>query len=264
MSVLSSEIKANFEGHLAKGSVEQELLGVIDLERIPAHVAIIMDGNGRWAQRRRLPRVAGHRAGIQAVRDTVETAARLKMKVLTLYAFSVENWKRPAGEVATLMSLLKEFLKKELKTLLRNDIRFETLGRISELDPGIQKELAAARARTKANSGLLFNVALNYGGRAELVDAFRLLLARHHNGARQEVSEDSISECLYTAGLPDPDLLIRTSGELRISNFLLWQIAYSEIWVTDTLWPDFRAKDFFHAIIAYQKRDRRYGGLSTQ
>jgi undecaprenyl diphosphate synthase len=263
MSVLN-EIRANFEGLLAKDSVERELLEQIDLQRIPQHVAIIMDGNGRWAQKRRLPRVAGHRAGIQAVRDTVETAARLKMKVLTLYAFSVENWKRPAGEVATLMSLLKEFLRKELKTLMRNDIRFETLGRISELDPSIQKELAIAKAKTQANSGLLFNVALNYGGRAELVDAFRLLLARQTNGGKPEISEAAISRCLYTAGLPDPDLLVRTSGELRVSNFLLWQIAYSEIWVTDTLWPDFRAKDFFEAIIAYQKRDRRYGGLSTR
>jgi undecaprenyl diphosphate synthase len=266
MSVLSREIRTNFEGHLKKGSVEEELFQQIDCQRIPRHVAVIMDGNGRWAQKRRLPRVAGHRAGIHSVRETVETAARLKMQVLTLYAFSVENWKRPAGEVATLMRLLKEFLKKELKTLLRNNIRFETLGRINELDPSIQKELALAKARTAENTGLLFNVALNYGGRAELVDAVNLLLDRkaNNNGSTLEVDEATLASCLYTSGLPDPDLMVRTSGELRISNFLLWQIAYAEIWVTDTLWPDFRMKDFFEAIVAYQKRDRRYGGLSTQ
>jgi undecaprenyl diphosphate synthase len=164
------------------------------------------------------------------------------------------------------MRLLKEFLKKELKTLLKNNIRFETLGRITELDHSIQKELALAKARTAENTGLLFNVALNYGGRAELVDAVKLLLDRkaHNNGSNPEVDEEMFASCLYTAGLPDPDLMVRTSGELRISNFLLWQIAYAEIWVTDTLWPDFRMKDFFEAIVAYQKRDRRYGGLSTQ
>jgi undecaprenyl diphosphate synthase len=225
-----------------------------------------MDGNGRWAQKRRLPRVSGHRAGIESVREVVETAARLKLKVLTLYAFSVENWKRPVIEVYTLMGLLKEFLRKELKTLLQNNIRFETLGRISELEASIQAELQTAKRKTAQNTGLLFNVALNYGGRAELVDAFKALMDRQilGNGKKNEVTEELISNHLYTAGLPDPDLLIRTSGELRISNFLLWQIAYAEIWVTDTLWPDFRKKDFFEAIIAYQKRERRYGGLSTQ
>jgi undecaprenyl diphosphate synthase len=266
MPVLTTQIQANFAGHLKRGSVEEQLFQQIDLDRIPQHVAIIMDGNGRWAQKRRLPRVAGHRAGIQSVRDAVETAARLRMKVLTLYAFSVENWKRPAAEISTLMGLLKEFLKKELKTLLKNDIKFETLGRTFELDPAIQEELQIAKDKTASNSGLLFNVALNYGGRAELVDAFKLLLRKqlNANGNRSEITEEVISNSLYTAGLPDPDLLIRTSGELRISNFLLWQIAYSEIWVTNTLWPDFRKKDFFEAIIAYQKRERRYGGLSTQ
>ena len=266
MPVLTSQIQANFASHIKPGSIEEQLFNQVDLERIPQHVAIIMDGNGRWAQKRRLPRVAGHRAGIQSVREAVETAARLRMRVLTLYAFSVENWKRPAAEVATLMGLLKEFLRKELKTLLKNNIRFETLGRICELDPTIQEELQIAKDRTVANSGLLFNVALNYGGRAELVDAFKLLMEKHlsGNGDRHEITEEAISASLYTAGQPDPDLLIRTSGELRISNFLLWQIAYSEIWVTQTLWPDFRMKDFFEAVIAYQKRERRYGGLSHQ
>ena len=243
-----------------------KLLDQIDKNSLPRHIAIIMDGNGRWAQKRRLPRVAGHRAGIYSVRETVQTAARFKMDVLTLYAFSVENWKRPVGEVSTLMSLLKEFLKKEIKTLTKNNIRFETIGRTGELDPEIQKELQIAKAKTAQNSGLLFNVALNYGGRAELVDAFKRLLEKeaHSNGRKIEITEETISECLYTSGLPDPDLMVRTSGELRVSNFLLWQIAYAEIWVTDTLWPDFRKKHFFEAIIDYQKRDRRYGGLSIQ
>jgi undecaprenyl diphosphate synthase len=264
MPVLTSQIQADFASHIKAGSIEEQLFNQIDLKRIPQHVAIIMDGNGRWAQKRRLPRVAGHRAGIQSVREAVETAARLRLRILTLYAFSVENWKRPAAEVSTLMGLLKEFLRKELKTLLKNNIRFETLGRICELDSTIQEELQTAKDRTAANSGLLFNVALNYGGRAELVDAFKLLMQKHlnGNGDRSDITEEAISRSLYTAGLPDPDLLIRTSGELRISNFLLWQIAYSEIWVTNTLWPDFRTKDFFEAIVSYQKRERRYGGLS--
>jgi len=196
----------------------------------------------------------------------VETASRLNLPVLTLYAFSVENWKRPASEVSTLMMLLKEFLNQELKALLHNNVRFQTLGRISELDPSIQQDLARAQEQTAHNSGLRFNVALNYGGRAELVDAFRLLLNQGLTGQLRadELSEKTVSDCLYTAGMPDPDLLIRTSGELRISNFLLWQIAYAEIWVTETLWPDFRMKDFFEALIAYQNRDRRYGGLSNR
>ncbi|MFN8005883.1 MAG: isoprenyl transferase [Terriglobia bacterium] len=266
MSTLTNEITGNFSGHLKAGSAEKRLFEQLELDRIPRHIAIIMDGNGRWAQKRRLPRVAGHRAGIVSVRETVETAARLKVQVLTLYAFSVENWKRPAKEVSTLMSLLKEFLRKELKTLMQNNIRFATLGRIGELDPEIQKELEMTRAKTAGNDGMLFNVALNYGGRAELVDAFKTLLEKSPNGKGRplDITEESIAACLYTAGLPDPDLMIRTSGELRVSNFLLWQIAYSEIWVTETLWPDFRKKDFFEAIIAYQKRERRYGGLATQ
>jgi undecaprenyl diphosphate synthase len=266
MSTLTEQITGNFKGHLKTGTVEKRLFEQLELERIPRHVAIIMDGNGRWAQKRRLPRVAGHRAGIVSVRETVETAARLKVQVLTLYAFSVENWKRPAGEVSTLMSLLKEFLRKELRTLMKNNIRFATLGRISELDPEIQKELELAKSRTARNDGMVFNVALNYGGRAELVDAFKRLIEKTPNGKGHpvEITEESIAACLYTAGLPDPDLMIRTSGELRVSNFLLWQIAYAEIWVTETLWPDFRKKDFFEGIIAYQKRERRYGGLATK
>ncbi len=265
MSATSREIRANFAPHWREDEEDRRLFEQLDLDSIPQHVAIIMDGNGRWAKKRRLPRVAGHRAGIQSVREAVETATRLNLRILTLYAFSIENWKRPRSEVATLMNLLKEYLNKEIANLMKNDIRFDTLGRIQELDPSIQRELRWAREKTSRNRGLLFNVALNYGGRAEIVDAFNTLWRRRTNGDHHPaaIDEQSIADCLYTAGQPDPDLLIRTSGELRISNFLLWQIAYAEIWVTKTLWPDFRRKDFFEAVLSYQARERRYGGLAT-
>jgi undecaprenyl diphosphate synthase len=243
------------------GSPEASLARQVDFGRLPAHVAIIMDGNGRWAAKRHLPRVEGHRAGIDAVRDAVETSARLGIGVLTLYAFSVENWKRPRAEVTTLMTLLKRYLRLELDTLLRNDIRFKVIGRPDELAPGVRKELALAAERTAGNSGMQFNIALNYGGRAEIVDAARRLIESGVPAA--DVDEQRLAACLYTAGQPDPDLLIRTSGEMRVSNFLLWQIAYAEIWVTDTLWPDFRCRHLLEAVVAYQKRDRRYGGIEA-
>ena len=266
MSYVSRKIQTNFAPCLKDNTEDQQLLEKLDLETIPQHVAIIMDGNGRWAQKRRLPRVAGHRAGIQSVKEVVKTAARLKLKILTLYAFSIENWKRPRTEITMLMRLLKEFLNGELSTLMDNNIKFNTIGRTEELAPSIQQELEVAKTKTSQNRGLLFNVALNYGGRAELVDAFKDLWEKKQNDIQNNLNlnEQAIADCLYTAGLPDPDLLIRTSGELRISNFLLWQIAYSEIWVTKTLWPDFRKKDFFEAILSYQSRERRYGGLSTE
>jgi undecaprenyl diphosphate synthase len=244
------------------GSPEEALLRQVRFDRLPEHVAIIMDGNGRWASSRRLPRVEGHRAGIQAVRESVETSARLGIGVLTLYAFSVENWKRPASEVSTLMSLLKRYLRMELGTLLKNNIRFRVVGRREELAPDIQRELAEAEAETAGNTGMRFNIALNYGGRAEIVDAVRRAIAERIKV--EDLDEARFSELLYTAGLPDPDLLIRTSGELRVSNFLLWQIAYAEIWVTETLWPDFTKRDLLEAIIGYQKRERRYGGISDK
>jgi undecaprenyl diphosphate synthase len=231
----------------------------INFERLPAHVAIIMDGNGRWASQRHLPRVEGHRAGIAAVREVVEASARLGIEVLTLYAFSVENWKRPRAEVATLMALLKRYLRLELGTLIDNNIRFTVIGRQDELDPDVRDELAEAVRRTSVNTGMLFNIALNYGGRAEIVDAARRIL--REGLAPDTLDEQRFAEFLYTAGQPDPDLLIRTSGEMRVSNFLLWQIAYAEIWVTDTLWPDFRAQHLLEALLAYQKRERRYGGI---
>jgi undecaprenyl diphosphate synthase len=244
-------------------SEEQSLLRVIDFSRLPRHVAIIMDGNGRWAKLRHKQRVEGHRAGIASVRDVVETAARLGLQVLTLYAFSVENWKRPKSEVSTLMGLLKRYLRLELDTLLKNNIRFQVIGRSEDLSPEIREELARAMQRTSGNTGLLFNIALNYGGRAEITDAVRRLVRDFAAQGRppDDIDEASLSSYLYTAGQPDPDLLIRTSGEMRISNFLLWQIAYAEIWVTDVLWPDFRRKHLLQAIADYQKRERRYGGI---
>jgi undecaprenyl diphosphate synthase len=246
------------------GTDEEDLLRVIDFDRLPRHVAVIMDGNGRWAQLRNKNRVEGHRAGIDAVRDTVETAARLGIEVLTLYAFSIENWKRPESEVSVLMGLLKHYLRSELDTLLKNNIRFRVVGRGDELAPDVREELARAEERTAPATGLQFNIALNYGGRAEITDAVRRLFAELLRDGRSpdDVDEQAISRHLYTAGQPDPDLLIRTSGELRVSNFLLWQIAYSEIWVTDVLWPDFRRRHLLQAIADFQKRERRYGGIA--
>jgi len=244
---------------VSPGSPEEALAKQVKFDRLPQHVAVIMDGNGRWAAQRHLPRVEGHRAGIDSVRDIVESSARIGIKVLTLYAFSVENWKRPPTEVSTLMMLLKRYVRLELNTLLRNNIRFKVIGRAEDLAKDIQQELRAAEVKTSTNTGMQFNIALNYGGRAEIIEATRRMLA---SGVRPEdVDEASFGAFLYTAGQPDPDLLIRTSGEMRVSNFLLWQIAYAEIWVTDTLWPDFRHRDLLEAIVAYQKRDRRYGGI---
>ena len=241
------------------GSADETLARQVNFEQLPAHVAIIMDGNGRWAAQRHLPRVEGHRAGIDSVRDVVETSARLGIGVLTLYAFSVENWKRPKAEVATLMTLLKRYIRLELSTLLKNNIRFRVIGRAEELATDVQDELRIGEQKTAANTGMLFNIALNYGGRAEIVDAVRRVLSSKMDPA--DLDEKRFSEFLYTANQPDPDLLIRTSGEMRVSNFLLWQIAYSEIWVTETLWPDFRRRDLLEAVVAYQKRERRYGGI---
>ena len=241
------------------GSPDEQLARQVNFEQRPAHLAIIMDGHGRWAAQRHLPRVEGHRAGIDSVRDVVETSARLGIEVLTLYAFSVENWKRPRAEINTLMMLLKRYIRLELSTLLQNNIRFHVIGRPEELAPDVQDELEIGIAKTAANTGMLFNIALNYGGRAEIVDAARRAIAA--GISVEDLDEARFSSLLYTAGQPDPDLLIRTSGEMRISNFLLWQIAYSEIWVTETLWPDFRRRDLLDAVVAYQKRERRYGGI---
>ncbi len=257
-------MKALFEVVRA-GEPDWELAQAIDPTRLPAHIAIIMDGNGRWAGRRMLPRVAGHKAGIGPVRSTVETCARLGVKVLTLYAFSIENWKRPRAEVETLWRLLRYYLRQELPDLQKNDIRLQAIGRVDALPPQVRRELESAVEATSENRGLVVNLAINYGGRAEIVDAVNAILemARLDGSIDNlKLDEDLISTSLYTASCPDPDLLIRTSGEMRISNFLLWQIAYAELYVTETLWPDFSRADLLRAVLEYQKRDRRYGGLS--
>ncbi len=251
---------------LSPGSEEWRLAGLLDPARLPAHVAIIMDGNGRWAKTRGLPRVAGHKAGVEPVREVVETCARLGLQCLTLYAFSIENWKRPRAEVDTLWRLLRYYLKAELPRLVRNNIRLHVIGRPESLPAAAYEELQDTVARTASNTGLRLNLAINYGGRAEIVDACNRMVQdarRAGNIEKLTVTEESLSANLYTAGTPDPDLLIRTSGEMRISNFLLWQIAYAELYVTETLWPDFRQADLLRAIAEYQKRDRRFGGLTA-
>jgi undecaprenyl diphosphate synthase len=245
------------------GSPEAALLAEIDRSRLPLHVAVIMDGNGRWAEQRGLPRIEGHRAGVTAVRDVVESAARLGIGHLTLYAFSVENWKRPKAEVWTLMNLLKEFVRREQATLVRNDIRFEPIGRWRELDPSVVAALERAVAVTRDCRGMRFNIALNYSGRCEIVDACRKIVGDWAAGKPVEIDEATLSGSLYTAGQPDPDLLVRTSGELRVSNFLLWQIAYAEIWVTPVYWPDFRRRHLFESIVEFQRRVRRFGGVEA-
>ena len=249
-------------------SEESRLLEKLDLTRLPRHVAVIMDGNGRWAQKRHLPRIAGHRQGTQSARTTIETCARLRIEALTLYAFSVENWRRPKTEIDFLMQLLREYLKKEMPLLQKNEIRMRFLGRIHELPAGVQKDVREAEEKTAGNKGMVLCVALNYGGRAEIVDAMNAVLKesaalKEENGSpvASPITEEHLSRHLYTEGLPDPDLLIRTSGEMRVSNFLLWQIAYAEIFVTETLWPDFNRARLLEALVEFQKRERRYGGI---
>jgi len=242
-----------------------KLVETIDWTRLPRHVAIIMDGNGRWAKERDLPRVEGHRAGITAVREAVETAARTGLGALTLYAFSVENWKRPAAEIDALMELLKEYLGRELPTLLRHSIRFTAIGRLEGLPEDVQSDIRDATMATAGNTGMRFVIALNYGGRSELVDAMHGAMGDIRSGklAADEFDEHKLAEYLYTRDLPELDLLIRTSGELRVSNFLLYQIAYAEIWVTEKLWPDFRRTDLLQAVADFQHRERRYGSVGS-
>jgi undecaprenyl diphosphate synthase len=225
-----------------------------------------MDGNGRWAKRRNLHRVAGHRAGAEAVRVTVETCARMGIRVLTLYAFSAENWKRPRTEVDTLWRLLRHYIRQELPSLQKSNIRLTVIGRLEALPPVARLELDAAERATASNDGLRVNLALNYGGRNELVDACNAILDEARAAGRLgylRVDDAAIASHLYTANMPDPDLLIRTSGEMRISNFLLWQIAYAELYVTEVLWPDFQRTDLLRAVLAYQRRHRRFGGLGA-
>jgi len=250
----------------APGTSDRELLDRLDLDRLPQHLAIIMDGNGRWAQARHLPRVEGHRAGIRAVRETVETTARLDIDVVTLYAFSTENWKRPRHEVLTLMRLLKEYINRELDIFRDNNLRLRPIGRLDQLDASVQRELSRAVEATSSCTGPVVQIALNYSGRQELTDMVRTAVSRSSDGdlRPEDIDESWIADHLTTRGLPDPDLLIRTSGEQRISNFLLWQIAYAEIYFSPVLWPDFSKAELFRALLEYQKRDRRFGGLSPK
>ena len=231
----------------------------LDPSRLPRHVAIIMDGNGRWAKARSLPRIAGHRAGVESVREAVRACGELGVEALTLYAFSTENWLRPKTEVRELMRLLCWALKGEVLELDRSNVRLRVSGRTSELSPQVRSELERSVDKLKGNTGLILNLALNYGGRQELVDAFNALLKE----GVASVDEAAVSRSLYTAGLPDPDLVIRTSGELRVSNFLLWQLAYAELYVTPVLWPDFRRPDLMEALADYQRRERRFGRTSA-
>jgi undecaprenyl diphosphate synthase len=251
---------------LKPGDRDRELALSLDPERLPRHIAVIMDGNGRWAKKRNLPRIAGHKAGVAPVRMAVETCAQIGVAALTLYAFSAENWKRPRTEVDMLWRLLRFYLRRELAELDRNGIRLQASGRIDALPARVQDELAYVEQATAKNVGMRLNLAINYSGRAEIVDAVNAILQR----ARLEgtlstlrIDEESVSKNLYSPELPDPDLLIRTSGEMRVSNFLLWEIAYAELFVTETFWPDFNRRELLTAILDYQKRDRRFGGLST-
>jgi undecaprenyl diphosphate synthase len=243
---------------------EAEIYARLDPERLPHHIAIIMDGNGRWAKRRHLPRIAGHRSGVAAVRSTIETATRIGIPALTLYSFSTENWKRPKTEVSFLMNLLRRYLKMEVPTMMENNIRLQYIGRQHEMPPEVQERMTWAREATAHNTGMVLTLALNYGSRTELVDCFNALLGEaSRNGGIEhlKIDERAIARHLYTNGLPDLDLLIRTSGEMRLSNCLLWQVAYAEIYVTETLWPDFRGANLLEAVEAFQKRERRFGGL---
>ena len=239
----------------------------LDPGKIPAHIAIIMDGNGRWAKRRGLPRFAGHKAGVSRVRSVVEDCSRLGVQALTLYAFSAENWKRPRTEVDMLWRLLRFYLRHELEDLQKNDIRLQSSGRVEALPARVYEELRAVERATARNRGMRLNLAINYSARHELVDAVNAIVDEARIDGRLSeltIDEEMISRRLYTAELPEPDLLIRTSGEMRVSNFLLWQIAYAELYVTDTLWPDFDREELHRAILDYQKRERRFGGLSDQ
>jgi undecaprenyl diphosphate synthase len=230
---------------------------------LPVHVAIIMDGNGRWAKQRSLPRVEGHRQGAESVRAVVRAAGEVGIKYLTVYAFSVENWSRPKDEVAMLMKYLARFLKSEIGELNRNNVRLEAIGQIYRLPESVQDQLARTRAALAKNNGLTLILALSYGGRQEIVDATREIASKVKQGALEpaEINEQVIAQHLYTRSYPDPDLLIRTSGEMRVSNFMLWQISYTELVVTPTLWPDFRKPDLFAALEEYTRRHRRFGAL---
>jgi undecaprenyl diphosphate synthase len=253
----------NLKEFIEPGSEEAALADQIDFARLPRHIAIIMDGNGRWAKKRNLPRVEGHKAGSKSVREVVETCARIGIKYLTLYAFSKENWKRPRSEISTLWRLLEDYLKKDYKVLKKNQLRLKVIGQREALPASVQKELARVENLTKDYDRMTIIMALNYGGRAEIVEAVKNIF--HDNSTEiNTLDEDKFSRYLFTAEIPDPDLLIRTSGEMRVSNFLLWQIAYSEIWITPEFWPDFRKKHLLQALLDYQRRERRFGDIRAR
>ncbi|CAM2069961.1 polyprenyl diphosphate synthase [Sulfidibacter corallicola] len=247
------------ESRLALTDEEASLYSQIDKQNLPKHIAIIMDGNGRWAKKRDFSRIKGHKSAIPAVRQTVEGCVDLGIEHLTLYAFSTENWKRPPQETGTLMALLRQFLRLELKAVRKHSLRVKVIGAIHELSPGIQKDLKTVFDGCSKNTGMCFNIAINYSGRMDILHGFKTAMAAGVDP--ESLTEQSFKPFLSTAGQPDPDLVIRTSGEMRISNFLLWQIAYSEIWVTPTLWPDFRRGDLYRAVLDYQARHRRFGGI---
>lgn len=242
---------------------EANLLKLINPEKLPKHIAIIMDGNGRWAKQQGLLRVMGHKAGIEAIKDIITVCSDIGIRVLTLYAFSVENWHRPKIEVNSLMKLLKIFLRNEINELQRKNVKVMAIGRIQELPLFAQQEIYSAIEKTKNNTGLILNLALNYSGRVDILEAVRKIIEKYESSglALKEFDEESFGSFLYTSGLPEPDLLIRTSGEYRLSNFMLWQLAYTEIWITDILWPDFRKVHLLEAILDYQKRKRRFGKI---
>jgi len=242
---------------------EEEIKELIDKEKLPRHIAIIMDGNGRWAKARSLPRVEGHRNAVRAVHDVVETCGKLEIEVLTLYAFSTENWKRPSFEVRALMRLLRKQLREQTGELNENNVQLRTIGQIDRLPKVVRQELENSIELTKDNTGLILNLALNYGSRQEIVQAVHRIAqaVRNRTLDLNEIDEEQFANYLYTSNLPDPDLLIRTSGEMRVSNCLLWQLAYSELYITPVLWPDFTRRDLFIAIVNYQRRNRRFGGL---
>ena len=242
---------------------ENELLNQIKAESLPKHLAVIMDGNGRWAKKRSLPRIAGYKEGIKSVRTIIETCCELKIRHLTLYTFSSENWQRPKREIKTLMSLLSEYIDKEISNLKKNGIRFNIFGDWESIEFGIPEKINFAMIQTMNNKNLILNLALNYGGRQEITRASKNIASDIARGKikPEDIDQTLFASYLYSSDQPDPDLMIRTSGEIRISNFLLWQLAYTEFWITDTLWPDFGKKDLYRALIDYQKRNRRFGSL---
>jgi len=241
-------------------SKKEELLSKLDPKKLPQHVAIIMDGNGRWAKKRGLQRATGHFAGVKTVRRIVKTSTNIGIKFLTLYAFSTENWKRPKKEVNAIMSLFKIYIKKEVSTFNKNDVRLNVIGNTGDLSDDLQKIIDDALKKTSTNKGLTFTLAINYGSRQEITNAVKNIANDVEKGIiSKDINESTISRYLYTSDLPDPDLLIRTSGEMRISNFLLWQLSYAEIWVTDTYWPNFEQTEYIKAILDYQNRQRRFG-----